>query len=112
MHTLLEKLLGKRNIKQEELSNEEKPIFDKWNKVLSNEQITVSKIKEFCQTQKDLIESQWSNLDNSSQKNDRLVLMHTIYSKLARATEADKTERESLERYLNQLIDSEPSEKV
>lgn len=112
MHTSLEKLLTKRGVKVEDLAGEEKATFDKWNKVLSNDEITVTKIREFCNIQKEIIEAQWSNLDNSSQKNDRLVLMHTIYSKIARATEADKTERESLERYLNQLIDSEPGQKV
>lgn len=106
MHKSLEKLMGQKGLTLETLSDEEKKDFDRWNKVLSNTKITTENIRDFCVLQKELIESQWSDINNSTQKNDRFVLMHTIYSKIARITEADKVERESLERYLNQLIDT------
>jgi hypothetical protein len=106
MHVKLEKLLAKRGIQAEELTTEEKSQFDKWNGVMSNSELKVADIEQFCIKQKELIEGQFTNLDNSGEKNTKLVLLHSVYSKLARACVADKTERESLERYLNQLIDN------
>lgn len=101
MHKTLEKLLEQRGIK--ELSEEEKATFDKWNKVLTKE-VTVQSIMEFCNQQKALIEVQWSNLDNSEKKNERLILLHNVYTKIARVTQADRKAREELEQYLNGLI--------
>lgn len=106
MHILLERLLGRRGIKEEELDDIERANFDKWQKVLSNDQISVERMREFFEVQKQSIEAQFGNIENSSQKNDRLVLLHSVYSRMIRATVADKAERESLERYLDQLIDS------
>lgn len=109
MHKSLEKLMKQKGLTLETLSDEEKKDFDRWNKTLSNPKITVDNIREFCTQQKEIIETKWADLDNTTQKNDRLVLMHTIYSKIARVTEADKVERESLERYLNSLVDTQGS---
>lgn len=104
MHTKLQEILAKKNLKEEDLTPEERHTYDNWNRVLSNEKITIETVREFCNTQKQLIEAQWSNLDNTSQKNDRLILLHTVYSKIAKVTEADKAEREALEVQLNNLL--------
>jgi hypothetical protein len=107
MHILLEKLFKKRGIeKVEDLSSEEKAQFDSWHRVLTNEPVTIPKLKEFLASQKSLIEAEFGEISNSSQKNDRLVLQHAIYSKLLRVIDADKLERESLEKYLTNLIDN------
>ena len=106
MHKKLQEVLTKKGLKEEDLSKEEKKTYDQWNKVLTQEKLTIESVKEFCLTQKHIIESKWEDLDNSDKKNERLILLHTVYSKLARVTEADKKERESLENYLNSLIDS------
>jgi hypothetical protein len=112
MHTKLLEVLAKQGLKEEQLSPEEKVTFDNWNRVLSNEKITLENVRDFCNQQKTIIESMFGTLDNSSQKNDRLVLMHSIYSKIARVTVADHTERLAVEAQLNLLIDSTPTKGV
>ena len=112
MHSLLTKLLNKRGIKREEL--DEKPIvpgfpsernqFERWESILSGEGVTLDKVAEFCKAQVESIELQWKNLDNAPQKNERLIIAHTIYSTLLKTIKAPEVERVELEKYLNDLI--------
>ena len=105
MHPLIEKLLEKRKIKDiSELAGDEKETFDKWEQILSQGEITVDKIKTFCQTQAGIIEDQLRNLDNSTQKNERLIIYFTIYKTIINLIGSPVAERESLEKYLLQLI--------
>ena len=105
MHTLLQKLLEKRGVGVKELQGEEKQTFDTWNATLTGEAVTVEKIGEFCKRQLLAIEEKWDNVDNSSQKNERLVFQHTMYSKMLRLITSEERERERLEKYLTDLID-------
>lgn len=107
MHTLLEKLLNKRGLEVKELVAEEKVQFDRWNATLSGEKVTVEKIISFCERQKGLIELQWDNLDNIPLKNERLVILHSVYSKILNMIHAEETERISLEKHLESLIDTQ-----
>lgn len=108
MHTLLQELLGKRNIKATDLTPDEKKTFDAWESKLTGETLSVETIADFCRSQINAIEVQWENLDNDAKKNERLVLLHTVYQKLLRVMTSDVREREQLEKYLTELIDSEP----
>jgi hypothetical protein len=107
MHTLLQKLLEKRGIDIKELQPEEKKTYDNWNSVLQGETVTVEKIADFCKRQLGAIEEKWDNLDNTSLKNERLMYQHTMYSKLLRLITAEERERLQLEKYLNDLIDTD-----
>ena len=103
--SLLKQLLKKRGIENTtELNDEEKSDFDRWNQILSKGEINVEKILEFCKHQKQIIENQWSNLDNAAVKNERLVIQHTIYSKLIGVIESPASEREALEKHLQDMI--------
>ena len=106
MHALLSKLLNKRGIENvEALSKEEKEWFDEKQRILSQpDEITVEDFKRFCRSQLDLIEVQFKNLDNSSQKNEWLIILHTVYSSILKVATASKTERELLEDHLTQLL--------
>lgn len=106
MHILLTKYLKKIGIKEiQDLSQEEKQTFEKWNKILSDdEEITVERIKEFCRAQLDIIETQWGNMDNQTLKNERLIIAYNIYSTLLKVIKSPKTERVALEEYLNKLL--------
>lgn len=107
MIKILADLLQKRNIKDiKELSTAEKADFDRWEAVLSGEEITVPKILEFCTRQKAAIELKWENTDNPVDKNERLIIMHTIYSKIIRMIQAEEAERKALEKHLASLVDS------
>ena len=108
MHSLLSKLLLKRGIENvENLSKEEKNWFDEKQRILSQpDEISVEDFKKFCRSQLNIIEEQWKNLDNSAVKNERLVILHTIYSTILKVAEASRVERELLEDHLTQLINA------
>lgn len=106
MHPLLEKLLRKRKIEKiEELSDDEKGFFDKYSAILSKDGATIEDIGLFCRLQLKNIEEKWKDLDNPSQKNERLIILHTVYSALITCLEAPKAEREGAEKYLQTLLD-------
>lgn len=105
MHPLLLKVLRKAGVADiMGLSEDEKKDFDRWDKILSEGDITVDKILVFCQAQVIIIETQWKNLDNSHEKNSRLIVLHTVYSSIITVIKSPQTERENLEKYLNTLV--------
>ena len=105
MHGLLTKLFAKRGIKDvTELDNEEKTVFEAWDKILSKEQLSVEDIKQFCQTQLDIIETRWRDFNTDNAKKGELVPYHTVYKTLLTVIDSPLSSRESLENYLNQLL--------
>lgn len=105
MHNLLQLLLGKKGIKDvTELEPYEKDDFQRWNKILSEGEITVDKIKEFCQGQIKIIENKYLEPDNSEKKDCYLKACLGIYRSLINLIEAPSIEKENLERYLRSLI--------
>jgi len=90
--------LAKRGIeKEEDLTPEEKKVFDRYKLILSGENVTVEALKEFCQSQIRLIE-------NSITGTSPLSMLHQgalhVYLNLLKAIEAPEAEREALERLL------------
>lgn len=105
MHEILQKLFTKRGIKDiTDLSPDEVKDFDRWEKILSEGEITVDKILDFCKAQVTMIEGQMKVLDNSDIKNRKLILLHSVYSSLVILIKAPQIERENLEKYLNTLL--------
>lgn len=106
MHILLSKLLHKRGIENiKDLSPEEKDWFDQKQSILSQpEEVKIEDFKKFCESQIGLIEEQWKNLDNSTQKNERLIILHSVYSTIIKAIISPKAERQALEEYLQKLL--------
>lgn len=93
----------KKNIEDvTKLSDSEKYDFDRWNKILNKESLTIDDFKEFCETQRSVIEKQFANLDK--EKNDKLIVQYVVYKKLLDLIEAPSKERETLIRYLENLI--------
>src|SRR3990167_6318493 len=107
MHTLISKLLQKRGIKNvEDLTPEEKPTFESWQRVLSEkEDLDAEGIKNFCQQQLNEIKGLLRNTENDPLKNERLITMQNVYGTILDAIHAPKIERESLEKYLIGLLD-------
>ena len=106
MHILLSRLLEKRKIKSvEELSADERTWVEEKQRILSQpDEITLESFGKFCQSQIDSIASQWKNLDNTTQKNERLITLFTVYSTLLKVVTSNKQERELLEDHLQQLL--------
>jgi len=66
--------------------------------------MSVEKIRDFCQAQLDIIKGQMKGIDNTPQKNERLTTYFNIYSTLVDLINSPQVERESLEKYLTQLL--------
>lgn len=102
--SLLSKLLEKRGIeKEEDLSAEEKAVFDGYKRVLSGETVKVEDIKTFCESQIRVIESLCDG------KTPLTILQQAclhVYFNILKAIQAPEAEREALERHLTQLISS------
>lgn len=100
---LLTRLLAKRGIdKIEDLSVEEKAIFDRYKVVLTGEAVSVASLKEFCKAQIAVIESRFAAPSTEHDVYFKACLH--VYLNLLKAIEAPEAERESLEKYLTQLI--------
>lgn len=104
MHSLLHKLLKKRGIESpEELTAEEKRDFDNWREVLSKETLTIGDIKEFCETQCEIIKQKWSDYNVEQQKKSELIPYFTVYNTLLSAIDSPKIAREALEKQLIEM---------
>lgn len=103
--SLLQKLLTRKGIKStEELSKEERVVFDNYNKVLSKETLTIEDFKKFLETQITVIEGKWRDYDTKNEKKAELIPYHTCYKTLLQAIDAPLVEKRALEDYLNQQI--------
>lgn len=112
MHPLLEKLMGKKGIKNfDDLNNSqmpdgspsEKQTFENYNLILSKDELTTEDIRHFCQSQIDVVEAKWKDLNTSPEKKAELIAIHTIYKTLLSAIDSPRSARESLEKYLIDL---------
>lgn len=102
---IISKLLGKRGLTPDQLTPEEKKTLDSWEGVLSTGEITVDSLKQFCENQVKRIETSWKNLDNTVEKNQRLIIQHTVYSTLLSVMTAPALEKKNLEQYLEKIIE-------
>ena len=104
MHPLLHKLLKKREIRDvKDLSKEEKSDFSRWEKTLSEQEVTVDNIAGFCANQIGLIESRWKQ-PKDDDKLRSLVSQHVVYSAMLGITTKPKSERASLVKFLESLL--------
>lgn len=102
---ILQKLLEKRGIKDlKELTEEETTQYKQWNEILSKEVLTIKDIETFCQSQVDVIEGKWSDLNLDQSKKAEFIPYHTVYKLLLNAINSPKVVREQLENQLNNLI--------
>lgn len=105
MHSLLLKLFAKKGIKDlKELDEEEKATFDNWNKILSKDELTLEDVKVFCQSQIDIIENKWKDLNLENSKKAEMIPYHTVYKTIFQAINSPKNNREMLEQQLNELL--------
>lgn len=106
MHSLIERLLQKRGIKNPtELQPDEKQTFDHWQSILSKEQLTTDDIVTFIKTQIGVIEGKWKDLEVSTAKKADLIPYHVVYKMLLSAIESPTHAKKALEIQLNQLLE-------
>ncbi len=105
MHPLLNKILKQRGIEDaSKLNEEEAQDFDRWESILSGGKMTIEKLQTFCEAQVAIIEKSWRGMEFSEDTMNRLVCCHTVYKVILEAINAPDTERETLERYLRQML--------
>ena len=105
MKDILGQLLRKRGLDSiEELDKEEKDTFENWQATLSKEELTIEDVKKFCQSQVDVIEGKWQDLNIEQTKKAELIPYHTVYNLLLKVIDSPKEAKEALEKHLNQLI--------
>lgn len=103
--SILSRLLEKRGITEDELVGDEKAQFDQWKKTLSGEEVSVEKIKDFCQNMVGVIEGKWRSWDLTNEQKAELLPYHTVYKAIIDVINGSKVEREQLEEYLQKLIE-------
>ena len=86
------------------MTDDERNIFEQWNKVLSGENMTVDSISQFCKSQISVIESKWKDMNMANSSKAELIPYHTVYKMIIAAIEAPRSEVEALERQLNELL--------
>lgn len=103
--SILQKILKKRGIEDvNELDLEEREQFEQWRKTLSEDEISLDSVKDFCETQVRNIEAQMKDLERSTEKTDRLVTQHTVYKSIIGIIEAPQEMKENLIKYLQGLL--------
>jgi len=102
--SLLSKLLAKYNVKsEEELSPEEQATYKRYKIILAKGDVTVDAIKEFCDQQIDIIHSCFDGRTPLSPVQQ--ASLH-VYLNIKKAIDGPRAEREAVERYLQQIIQS------
>lgn len=105
MIKILQDLLKKRGIQDpKEMSPEERGVFDNWQRILSEDELTVDKIRQYLVSQIAVIEGKWQDLDKENSKKAELIPYFTVYKLLLNAIDSPKSTREALEQQLNNLI--------
>ena len=104
MLDILNKLLQKSGVQYEQLDTEEKKQFDDWKLVLTKEELSTQDIKDFCQSQVDVIEGKWQDLSLEQTKKAELIPYHTVYNLLLKVIDSPKEARNGLEKNLRQLL--------
>lgn len=89
-----------------ELSPEEMGTLENWKRILSQGEMTIEKIKEFCEYQLTLIEGQFRDTEKTDREKANLTLIHSVYSTMRTVILSPEAEREALEKHLNSLIHS------
>lgn len=102
---ILTKLLKRKGIEKiEDLSADERVVFDNYKATLAKEQLTIEDFKRFLETQITIIEGKWKNYDLENAKKAELIPYHTVYKTLLQAIEAPLVEKRALEEVLLQQV--------
>lgn len=102
--SLLDRWLTKKGIeKVEDLTKEEKVVYDNYKRILVGENLSIDDIKTFCQAQIRLIEAKCDGIVPLSTMQQ--ACLH-VYFNILKIIDIKEAERTQLEDYLNSLINS------
>lgn len=102
--SILSKIFEKKGIKDAtELDTEEREVFERYQKILSKEKITIEDLQNFMEAQINVIEMKWRDYELKDKAS--LIPYHTVYRALLDIIKSPQVERAQLEKYLTQLHD-------
>lgn len=101
--SILDKLLDKKGIKNiDELTPDERAIYDSYKTTLTGKTVTIKDLETFCKSQITIIEGKFSGPETKYDPYLKACLH--VYLTLLKAIDAPKVERDNLERYLIALV--------
>lgn len=112
MNNLISKYFDKFKIDSVKMSDEEKVTFDRWEHTLSDEPLTIEKLTEWLEFRKTAVGATLGNLDNSTEKVERLVIWQTLLDQVIKLINSPKAERENLESHIQNLLDGNKNNKL
>jgi len=102
----LEKLLKKRGLENiTQLDRYERADFERWQKALIAQPVTLESLAEFIKEQKNRAENEIANPDNSKEKDMFLKASLNIYRSFLALLKQPEVERETTEKFLKQLLE-------
>ena len=104
MHPLLEKYFKKQKINIEEMSSEEQMTYDKWDKILVKEGVSIEKIESFLSEQIIILTDKLINPDISDKKDLYLKAKISNYKAILGLIKLPRVEKKQLEDYLKSLL--------
>jgi hypothetical protein len=103
--TKIQELLSKRGVnKLSELTVDEKVEYDRWQSIVDGSEVTVEKMKEFCQSQIKLIEGRYASGDTTDKQDVFLRASLHIYLNLLDMINSPEISRVNLEKHLTNLL--------
>jgi len=104
--SLLDKLLSKKGIKSvDELTPEERAIFESYKLTLTKKEVGIKDLEAFCRSQIAIIEGKFAGQENKYDYYLKACLH--VYLTILKAIEAPKVERANLEKYLIGIINEQ-----
>ena len=105
MNILIEKLLKKRGINDlNDLTDEEKAIYDEWEKVLSLSSLTLKDLEKFLNEQVPRLTKELIEPDISDKKNIYLKARIADFMAILAVIQKPKIAKKELENYIKSLI--------
>ncbi len=103
--SLITKFFEKKGINTiADLKPEERQEYDRWQAIMDGTEVTVEKIKIFCDVQIKLIEERFATGETTDKQDAFLKASLHVYLNLLKAIKAPELERKDLERHLSNLI--------
>lgn len=105
LSSLIQGIMDKKGIsKITELTPDEKTEYERWQAIMDGSEMTVAKIKEFCESQIRIIEGRYASGETTDKQDTFLRASLHIYLNLIALINSPETERVNLEKYLTQLL--------
>ena len=103
--TIIQDILSKKGVtKLSELTPDEKVEYDRWQAIVEGNEVTVAKMKEFCESQIRIIEGRYATGDTTDKQDTFLRASLHIYLNLLNMINSPEVNRVNLEKHLTNIL--------